>query len=789
MIRAFSRAPGFALSALLLVTIAVLANATAFSALYTVLWKPLPYAHGEQMVELRMDLRDIGIQVGLSGALYRLLREDTATFSGAVGSIALTSHRKPGEGRDWHVQRITADFTDVLGAQPALGRAFLDSDESSGPAPILLSDRAWRTHFAANPDVLGKQQRLGDQDYTIVGVMPRGFGYPDAEVDAWVPYVATAAEREQDAAGGFGLFTVAARLTPQASLTQAQASLSALLANTELLAGLRGSGAKFAGDARSWRARFASGHAQALSILQLAALLLLVVIAANLSGLVISRYSARHREFAVYNAIGADASDLCLGVCLELLPIAGLGMLLGLALTPACLDLLGSRGLLSQTLAVPVTVDWSVLLVIIATTLIIATAMVLAAMSTLRGGQRTGSGLRERATSTSGGGRVRFMVAQVALCTALAGSAGLLARSAWLLVHEARGFDADGVVLSAVDMSTMNEAGHDEASVAAAYARLRAEIVALPGVTAVAVADSTPFGSSHFIARVQVPDGEREVRSYVVSPGYFKAMGIPLSVGRDFSREDAGNFRAVVIDEAFERTWFVDSNPIGQFVRVAAESNSGFIDAPIVAVVPKVKHNALDETDAMPALYSLMPETPAFFTLVTRTESDPTALTNAVRVALDRHAPDATLSLNAPLQQLVAKTLANRLALLELVGLFAVVALLLAAFGLYATLSLEVGRRTAEFGVRMALGASSARVRGLVMARGGRVIAIGAVLGVGIGVPLTSVMSNQLYQVRTGDPTIWILTSAIVIGIAGCACWLPARRATRIQPLAALQVQ
>lgn len=790
ILRRLWRARAFTITAVTLIAAAVAANAASFSSIYALLWKPLPYAHGEELVELRMDLQDVGIQVGLSEALYQILLEDESTFSGAVGSVGFTRPPYDEQGRPWTVQRITAGFVDVLGTAPALGRAFDRGDADAGSSLILLSDRTWRTKLAGDPAVVGKRLRLLEQEYIVIGVMPSGFSYPDADVDAWIPYIPSTAEREQDAAGGFGQFTVAGRLAAGASVDQARASLAAILSNTDLLARMRNSGARFGADARAWRDRFSAGHSRALTILQLASVLLMVVVAANLSNLTISRFATRRREFALYNAIGADDRRLRRMVAAEILPLALLGMVIGMVMGRYSSVLLEERGLIPSALAVKVGGDWSMPVVAMITALVIAAMMAAGALSALRRSAPLSEGLRERSTATSG--RTRrggLMIVQVALCTALVGGAGLLLRSASLLVNEDRGFDASGVLLTSVDLTEMAMQGIDEAGVAAALERLREGVAALPGVRSTAYADSTPFSTGNAIARVRIADAEHEVRAYAVSPGYFQAMGIPLSMGRDFVWQDAGKSNPVIVDAAFRQRWLGVSDPLASTVRLLTDDEHGVVDAPIVAVVPTIKHNALDERAGLPAVYQLSTTAPYAFTLVTRTVGDPAVLVDPIRKLVDQRAPLAVISMNLPMQEAIALTLASRLALLDLVGAFAALAVLMAAVGLYATLSLEVGGRIGELGVRMALGATATQIWRLVMMQACVMAVFGIGIGVVLGILLARLGAQQLYQIHAYDLTAWAGTAVLIAIVALSASWMPAMRATSVSPQDALQVE
>lgn len=797
LLRRLLHAPGFTVAVVLLVTAVVAVHATAFGAIYALRWKALPYAEGDRLVELRADLQAFGFKLGLRESLVRQVREDSRTFAGAVGFRSTAYPLRDEAGRRWQVERVTPGFARVLGVTPALGRAFGHDDAYVGTEGVLLlSDRVWRGRFGGDPAALGRTVRFADREFTVIGVMPRGFLFPEPQVDAWIPYVASASERVEDAGGNIGHLNVVARLAPGATVAQARDRLEALLAHADDLAARRQT-AKLRADVRLWRERFAAGHGRALTLLQLAAVLLLVVAAANLANLGLDRMMARRSEYRIRRALGARGRDLlCLGIA-DLLPPALAGVVLGLLLAPAGTAVLRARGLLPEDLPIDVGGDAATLLVAVAAAAI-PLALALAAVSVTLARDRThDTDLSEHVrTGDIGRTRAAMLVTQVALTTALVGGAGLLLHSAVNLVNEDPGFDSHGVLLTAVDLVGVTHEDADE-DPAARESRLRPlveplreAIAALPGVERVAITHMAPFTGWDAVMILGVPGAEDVVqaRGRNIGPGYFDAMGIELRAGRDFTAGEVED-SVVVVDELFQKQYLRDADPLSASLTIGEGDQGNPREARIVGVVRTIKHASLEETPELPTVYFFSPTPVPVFFLVTRTAGDAAALVEPVRLSLRREAPFAETILNEPLNQAIARSLTDRRALLEAVGVFAVITLAFAALGLYAVLNVTVRRRTSELGVRMALGATRRRILGLVLRQGGRLIAAGVVLGLGVGVPLARLLADRLYELTPSDPPTWIITSAVVVFTALFACWLPARRATRVDPMIALKAE
>jgi putative ABC transport system permease protein len=785
LLRRSLRSPGFSVPVLLLTAVAVLVNASVFAGIYALVWKPLPFRDAGDLVEMRIDLRDVGMQVALSETLYRQVRENPSVFAGAIGAVPAPQGTVDEAGRPWRLQRVTVDFLDVLGTPPALGRSFA-GDAREAARTILVSDGMWRTRLGGASSVLGSVLRLKGLEYTIVGVMPPEFSFPEAGVDAWVPYVPTAVERDQDAAGGFGMFQVVARLAPGAGIGQARAALSGLFDASPSLSRMRGSGARFQPDVRPLRARYSSGYLDSLALMQAAAGLLLIVIAANLAYLVLVRLDARHREFDVCRALGARRRDLFRMILGDVAPPALVGVFLGILLTPLGIRLIDALGLLPASLPNAVGADVAVVVVAFTTAAVCAAIVLLTAVPTLMRRIEM-SGLRQR-NGASGIGPLRaaMLIAQVALTTAMLGAAGLLSRSALNLATESLGFEPDRVIVTSVDLSDLQaNTGLDAAALAGVGERIRRKVAAYSGVIAVELSNSPPFSNASFMVKARGRgDRDIEVRSHEVSPGYFRVMGMAPLKGRLDNAPASGS---VVVDQRFVQAALPkDVDPLGATIRISLGDDQGYRDAQVVAVVPAARHQAIDEKDEKGAVYDLSPTTGNTFFLVSRVSGDPATLAEALGREVREAAPEAVVVSSRALRETVDATLARRWAALKLIALFSAVTLALAALGLHAALSLNLRRRTSEIGVRMALGATAAHILRMVMGQGGRLIALGIAAGVMIGLLLARSVADWLYRLPPYDPMAWGIACLCVLLPALLACWLPARRATRIQPKAAL---
>lgn len=791
-VRRSVRAPSFALTVLLLVGAVVAVNATAFAALHALRWKALPYPQAGQLVELKADLPKLGFRMNLADRFRERIAADAALVSSALGFLEtpLAVAAAPGE-KPWRILRVTPDFTSVLGVAPTLGRGFIAADtEGDAAAAIVLSDAAWRSRYGADPALIGTPLTIGGRRYVLAGVMPADFAFPDRRVEAWVPLVRSPEERAELEQARIGDLAVLARLTPDTTPEQARERLAALFASDERLAPLRAD-TEVAAAVQPWRSRFASGD-QALALLQTAALILLAVAAANLVNLLLDRLLGRLRELDIRRALGAGDGVIVRAVLTDLTPPLAAGLIGGLALAPAGLALLERRGLLSADL--PQGTEAGLAAIAAG---VLAAAVLLAAAALAAWTSRASLRLASR-NDGAALGRVRgvLLVAQIMLTTALVGSGALLLRSAGNLLASDRGFDEAGVVLTrvdafgarAADRLAVEAGGAEAARYATQAAALLEDVRTLPGVRTVSFADMPPFSGNDRVNSVALDglDAVQSVRDRPVGRDYFAALGIAVTAGRDFVPTDVGAASvAVIVDERFAQRYFPDRDPLS--ARLQLIDGDTRTPAQVVGIARTIKNKSLEESDGLPMVYRYLPDPWPRFWLVTRADADPHGLLAALRERVQTHFPDAVIGTHQPLEDLIERSLTGRRALLEAIGGFAVATLLIAGVGLAAVLGFAVRRRHGELGVRAALGATPRRIGALVLAQGGRLIALGVACGLAAGLGLARVLADRLFGLSFADPATWTGAVLLVATIAMAACWLPARRAAATDPAEVLR--
>lgn len=789
-LRRMLRRPAYAATVTLLVAAVVLVNAAAFAGIHALRWKALPYGAADRLVQLNTEMPKFGLTLGLSQSLReRVLAEDV--FAGATVFTTVSAPVHDDAGGAWQLARVSTDFAHTLQVTPRSGRAFVDDDARAGERlPIVLSAAAHRRHFGDAPG-LGRALQLGEKTYEVVGVMPDGFAFPDRGTDAWIPLVLDAREQAREDGGSVGHLGVVARLAPGATRQQATAALDAVLERETHLDGLR-TAAGLHGSVSSWRDRYAAGHGRSLGLLQLASVLLLAVVAGNIGVLSMDRALSRAHELGVRRAMGARERDVVAALLADTALPAAAGLVLGWLALPAAIAVLHARGLVPESLPVTVGDDMPTVLVAAATAALVVAVAVAAALF---------AGVRRRVSLNVRGGargigraRAAMLLTQIALTTALLGGAGLLLRSALNVLDADHGFDARGVVLTALD-PFRTALGADEPTaqaLAAAQPELRAlrdRVAAMPGVTHAAIATVPPLSGSESVSTLRLPGvaDELQARDRTVGPGYFAAMGTPIVAGREFVAADAGPASPVIVDALFAQRHFAGRDPVGEVLQLPIDNAGGYRDARIVGVAATVRHAALDEAVATPSYYRVTTDLPPVFWLVTRTQADAGTLAEEIRTRLAAVRPDLHLMMNVPMHTLVERSLAPRRALIEALSLLAGATLLLAAIGLYAVLAYAVRQRDGEIGVRVALGASPGAIRALVMRQAGVLVALGLAAGIGGGLLLARLLAERLYGLSGHDPLTWSAAGATVACAALAACLLPALRAARVDPIVALR--
>jgi putative ABC transport system permease protein len=757
-----------------------------------VLFRPLPYADSGRLVWLK-TLRDG------STLEQRASYPDFRDWSEQARTLDLVGHgglemvlTGAGEPERLRAELFVGDLFSLLGVAPALGSAA--RDDEAGPTAVL-SHALWQRAFGADSSIVGKAITLDDgAQYTVSAVMPAGFEYPiraATHVDLWLPLARFNPALAQNR--NARLIDVIGRLRPGVSLDEAQADLDVIASNLS---------AQYPDTNRGLGVRLvpaleeaAGGVARGLALLCAAVGALLLVGCVNVASLSLARTIAREKELATRAALGAPHSRIARQLMLESVLLAGLGGAVGLMLAYWAVN--AAASLLASTLprSGEIAVDADLLVVAIALSL--ASGLLFGLVPAFSAARVASSGLNEGARASSQGPRGKrafsaLVFAEVALATVLLAGGGLFIHSLSKLDRPDAAFDPRNVVTFEL---TWPGSYRDPADM---FARLRARLLEIPGVLAASTGlqlpdrgealldDTAPFAQ---IEGRPLPAGERpRVSSLTVQPGYFRALGIPLVVGRDFGEEDrAGTPRVALVNRSFAQAYLGGENPLGQRLRLDSWTLGGRSAAEIVGIAADVRHDGL-RADAEPMVYLPFAQWPKWSSpLVVKTQGDPLALLPAIRDAVRAIDADLPVDNVATLEQRLAASLAQDRFRAGLLGTFASLALVLAAVGLFAVLSYTTERRVREIGIRMALGARAAEVGKAIVKDGMWPVVLGIALGVAGAALLFRLVDNMLFEVATTDPVALAAAIATMLGVAVLACAVPARRAARTDPAAALR--
>lgn len=803
--RTLAAKPGFTAAALLTLALAIGANTLVFSLIEGIYLKPLPYRNDAALIDIENAYPKMGLAAtGASIPDYLDRREqvpalaDSALYTG--DNFNLAENGAPERVRGI---RATPSLFSTLGVSAALGRTFTDDEAMVGrDKVVVLGNALWRNQFNADPAAIGRDLRLNGENYRIVGVMPAAFMFPDRDTALYVPFAFTEAQKADDQRGTEFSNSIA-RLAPAATLADVKAQSDLVIRrNFDRIGAIGADGAQFAQymraagftvSVRPLRTLLAGEHTKMLLLLQLAVALVLLIACANIANLLLTRLSSRQKEFSVRTALGASRMRIARQLLIEALLLALAGAALGVALAFAGQHLVSMSGLLPSwvTLSLDLRVLSFTFVLALGAGVVFGLFPVLSAAASrpqqvLRDSSRLGGGGR-------GAQRLRnaLVVTQLALAVALLGSAGLLVRSFAKVIDQSPGFNSAGVLTAAVSLS------HAKYPDAAAQAQVMARILDaarnLPGVSAAGLTDVRPMsdavnGSSYAI--VGHPSNGAAPHAFVrtVDADYFKAMGIPLLRGRAFTSTDwTSKAQVAIVDELFARKRFAGRDAIGQVIDLDRPGVIGK-QYTIVGVVGTVKNGDLGEQTSQETYYLDYGQAPAdTVALILRARGAPAALSGPLRAAVHAIDPDQPLFEVMTLDQRVQQSLTGRRVPMQLIGVFAALALLLAAIGIYGVLAFAVAQRSGEFGVRMAIGADAGQIRRQVLGDGARLIVSGIGLGVLGAIALGFMLRSQLFGVGSIDLPSLAIVVLTLAAIAFLACWGPAHRASCVDPMHALR--
>jgi putative ABC transport system permease protein len=800
-LRMLRKNPGFTAVAILTLALGIGANTAIFSVINTVLLQPLPFKEPGRIINLvQYDLKTKASGALMSYTKYMQIQEQSKTLESMAGfyplTLSLVTEREP---EAVNGARASIDFFRVLGISPARGRAFLPEEEQDGgPDVAVISDGFWHSHFAGDPAAMGKTLVLDGKSVTIVGILPASFRFPlqYPEPDVWLPRPSeTVLLTPAQVRGGASYFNMIARLRPGETLQRASAELDAINASYKQQFGSNADATRFGILAQTLEESLVGGLRPSLLVLLAAVGFVLLIACANVANLLLARATAREREIAVRKALGASGGRLVRQLLSEsiLLSVCGgaLGVFLAAALMPALRSISpGAVPRLGEAKIDGVVMIFSLLLCVITG---IAFGLVPALQISKKDLHEI---LKEggRGSSESGSrGRFRalLVVAEIGIALVLMTGAGLLIQSFARLMQVNPGFSPKN--LTAFPLTLPPSRYSKPELQAQFYRQLLEHVKSMPEVQAAGITSYLPLGGGARYVFV-CPEGlvcqgvGKDPTSAVrqVSAGYFEVIRTPLLSGRTIDEKDiAGGSPVAVINEAAAKHFFPGQNAIGKHIA----NSRDMVQREIVGVAADVKFNTLNAAD-VEEMYLPMAQVPwPNTTLLVRSAANSQSLVRAVRSKIAEVDPSLSVSGISSMEEVVDASVAQPKLTMQFVGVFAGFALLLAAIGIYGLIAYTVSARNQEMGIRVALGARPADILRLVVGQGMRLTGIGVVVGVGVSLALTRLLTSLLFGVHATDPLVFGTAAIILAGAAFVACYIPARRATRVDPIIVLRYE
>jgi len=795
-IRMLAKNPGFTAVVVLTLALGIGANTAVFSLIHAALIRPLPFKEPQQLVALFGRFRDLpGEQAplrlapdlaGVRGNFFVALRHQTNLFQ-QVARVLEQDMNLTGSGRPERVRvaSVSTSWFPLLGVPPAHGRAFLSSEDQRGSHRVVIASYGfWQRRFAGNPDALGQTITLDRESYTVVGVMPPNFQFPLAG-DLWTPLaVDTEPEGERYSLGAI------ARLQPGVTVEQAQASLDVLLAQMQAHKPVH---ERYDIGVCRLHDRLVNNLRPSLRVLLAAVALVLLIGCANVANLLLARAATREREIAIRAALGAGRARVFRQLLTESMLLALLGGVVGLGVAVWGVDLLLAAlpddvcseipGLRQAGLH-PAVLGFAAIAAML-TGVVFGLAPALASRKwNLNELLKTGTG----SPAGKSGPRNVLVVTELALALMLLIGAGLIAKSLYRLQAIPLGFDPDHLLT--LELALQDVASDNSERLAATYQNLLQQIETVPGVKSVGAtmfSPFTPFGmSTPAAAKGQPTPVETDIEA--ISPDYLPAMGVALLRGRRFTWADrAGAAPVVLLNETAARQWFPDDDPIGQQIQI--RDQTGMATYTVAGVVGDIRQGGF-ETAVKPRIYWpwLQHPFPRLF-LAIRTATQPTRLAEAVQQQILAVNPDQPAFNVQAMEQRLRESVAPRRLIWFVLGTFSVLAWVMAIVGTYGVIAYAVAQRTREIGIRMALGAQRSRVIGSVLKHGLRLIGFGLAAGLCAAAFLTRVLAHFLYEVSATDAATFAGATLLLSVVALAACYLPARRATKVDPMVALRCE
>jgi putative ABC transport system permease protein len=811
--RGLVRAPGFAAVAIATLALGIGANSAIFTVVNAVVMRQLPYAHPERLVRVTSDFTALGsLDVGLSQPELLDYRDRSGLFDALAGVWAINANlTEVDEPERVEVLLASPNYFDVLGARPQLGRLFKPEDEGPGITEVLvISDGLWRRRFAASPDAIGRKLRIDNDWYTIVGVLPPDFRHPGrsvlTDVDAWAPtsfkqnpFPAEPQRFNNYITGAIG------RLKPGVTIEQARERLTAFGQS------LRSAYPNDYPARAAWAPRLLPlredlvGSAKAPLLIVFAAVgVVLLIACANIANLLLARASGRQREIAIRRALGSSRLRLVRLLLTESLMLSALGGIAGAIASVWLVELLLAIVPSGLPRLQEIRLDRQV--VVFTALLSLVTAIVFGTLPAMYSSSTdVNHALKENARGTSSGRgwlKSGLVVAEFALAVVLLVGAALLVRSFWRLQRVDLGFDPGNVLTARLWLPQPNDPNQGrysnrttgQAARAATYEEILRRAETLPGVSAAAMAGALPFDGSRSQVVFTAEGTEGDPQSSLptsqltwASPRYFEVMGIRMLNGRSFSAQDDTNgLPAVIVSASIAKRSWPGQDPVGKRLHLGGpQAKNPWMT--VIGVVDDMRNRRLEE-DPKPTIYRPLKQNSNLAgSLVLKTHNDPDSLRVALASEVRAVDPDLPTYGVRPMQELIATATASRRFSTQLLTAFAVLALVLAAVGIYGVMAFVVGQRTREMGIRVALGAHPREVVTLVL-REALVLAVaGVAAGAAGAVIISRYLSGMLFEVRATDPATYAGIAVLLTITAAVAAWRPARRAAAVDPILALR--
>ena len=797
-LRALASRKLYALASIAVLAIAIGANTTMFSVFNGLFLQPLPYPDGDRLVMVYNSYPKINLPISNISIPDYLDRREQAP---SLESLAiLTADPRTLASQDAPqrvlVARASASMFDVFRVAPIVGRPFSEDEAVLGnDRVVILTHGLWNTRFGARPDVVGTDIQFDGDSYRVIGVMPEGFGYPSRNIDAYVPFAFTPQQTSDSARGNEFSFSVG-RLRDGATVEGLNTELAAIVERNVAAGRVPADAvtiAGFTGSSQPLRNLQVGNLRQTVVVLQAIVLVVLLIACANLANLQLTRMAARRKELAVRAALGAGGERLVRMVLVEAMLLAGAGGALGLGVATGGIGLVRALGLDRSNQGFEFALDTAALGFTLGAAVLAALVSGLPPVLAMLRDDLTGA-IREGGRQGGGGRRAQqlrnaLVVSQLAMGVVLLAGAGLLTKSFYGLLAEGPGFNAGSVWTVRIALAGPRYTERDS------WPRFQLSALeslrALPGVGDAGVTSVLPFTGNN-------SQGSLDIEGYVLPEGlsplhaqeraiddhYLGVLGIPVVAGRNFAAHEPQP--VAIVDENVAHKYWPNGSALGQRVRSAAGPADDWYT--IIGVVPAVKHSSLTDTAVKETIYWHYEQRPqSAVVLALRTVVPPAQLAGPVNAAIVALDPGVAPYSAQTMDDLVEGSLGPQRTPMVLTLVFGGVAFLLAVIGIYGVLAWGVSQRVNEIGVRMALGARAADIGLMVLRQGGKLIAIGLVIGIAGAIGLGRVLASQLDRVGSFDATVLALTVVGLGGAALVASWLPARRAARVDPIDALR--